>query len=67
MAGDRTGNGNGGKSDGDDDKVGGQVTASNGKGSRRLTMTRAMAMVMAMTWAMVTVMRLAGDEVGKGQ
>jgi len=30
-------------------------------------MTRAMAMVMAMTWAMVTVMRLAGDEVGKGQ
>jgi hypothetical protein len=26
-----------------------------------------MAMVMAMTWAMATVMRLAGDKEGKGK
>ena len=34
MAGDETGNGDGGKSDGDGDKVGGQAAASNGKGVR---------------------------------
>ena len=47
--GDKTGNGDGGKSDGDDDKVGGQATASNGEGGRRLTVTRAMATVTATT------------------
>ncbi len=34
MAGNETGNGDGGKSDGDDNKVGGQATASNGEGGR---------------------------------
>ena len=34
MAGEKTRNGDGGKSDGDDDKVGGQATASNGEGGR---------------------------------
>ena len=67
MAGDETGNGNGGKSDGDDNKVGGQATASNGKGGRRLTVTRAMATVTATTWVMATVTRLVGDEEGKGE
>ena len=64
MAGDKTGNGDGGKSDGDDDKVGGQATASNGEGGRRLMATRAMTMVTKM-WVMATVTRLAGDEEGK--
>ena len=67
MAGYETGNGDGGKSDGDDDKVGGQATASNGKGGRQLTVTRAMATVTATTWVMATVTRLAGDEEGKGE
>ncbi len=67
MAGDETGNGDGGKSDGDGDKVVGQAIASNGKGDRRLTATRAMAMVTATTWVMATVTRLAGDEEGKGE
>ncbi len=49
MAGDETGNGDGSKSNGDDDKVGGQATASNGEGGRRLTATRAMATVTATT------------------
>jgi hypothetical protein len=49
LAGDETGNSDGGKSNGDDNKVGGQATASNGKGGRRLTATMAMAVVMAMT------------------
>ncbi len=41
---------------------------SNGnKGDRRLTATRAMATVTAMTWLMATVTRLAGDEEGKGE
>ena len=35
MAGDETSNSDGGKSDGDDDKVGGQATASIGEGGRR--------------------------------
>jgi hypothetical protein len=35
VAGDETGNGDGGKSDGNGDKIGGQTTASNGKGGRR--------------------------------
>jgi len=47
-------NGFGGKSDGN-------------KGGRRLTVTRAMAMVTATTWVMATVTRLAGDEEGKGE
>ena len=67
MAGDETGNGDGGKSNGDDDKVVGQATASNGKGGRRLTVTRAMATVTATTWVMATVTRLVGDEEGKGE
>ena len=67
LAGEETGNGNGGKSDGDDNKVGGQATASNGKGGRRLTVTRAMATVTATTWVMATVTRLVGDEEGKGE
>ena len=61
------GNGNGGKSNGNNGKVGGQATASNGKGGRQLTVTRAMAMVTATTWVMETVTRLAGDEEGKGE
>ena len=69
MAGNETGNGDGGKSksDGDDDKVGKQATASNGKGGRQLTVTRAMATVTAMTWVMAMVTRLAGNEEGKGE
>jgi len=67
LAGDETGNGDGGKSDGDDNKVGGQATASNGKGGRRLTATRAMATATATTWVKATVTRLAGDEEGKGE
>ncbi len=67
MAGDKTGNGDGGKSDGDDNKVGGQATASNGEGGRRLTATMVMAAVTATTWVMVTVTRLAGNEEGKGE
>ncbi len=34
MAGNETGNGDGGKRDGDDDKVVGQATASNGEGGQ---------------------------------
>jgi hypothetical protein len=34
VAGDETGKGDGGKSDGNDEKVGGHATASNGKGGR---------------------------------
>ncbi len=67
MAGDETGNGDGGKSDSNDDKVGGQATASNGKGDRRLTATREMALVTVTTWVMATVTRLTGDEEGKGE
>ena len=67
MAGDETGIGDGDKSDGDDNKVGGQATTSNGKGGRRLMVTMAMAAVTATTWVMVMVMRLAGNEEGKGE
>ena len=67
MAGDETGNGDGGTSNGDDDKVGGQATASNGKGGRRLTATRAMATVTATTWVIAMVTRLAGNDEGKGE
>ena len=56
-----------GNGDGDDNKVGGQATASNGKGGRQLTVTRAMATVTVTTWVMATVTRLAGDEEGKGE
>ena len=49
MAGDETGNGDGGKSNGDDNKVVGQATASNGKGGMQLTVTRAMATVTVTT------------------
>ncbi len=65
MAGDEVGNDDGGKRDGNDDKVGGQATASNGKGGRQLMATR--ATVTAMMWMMATVTRLAGDEEGKGE
>ena len=51
---DEESNGFGGKSDGN-------------KCGRRLTATRAFAMVTATTWLMVTVTRLAGDEEGKGE
>jgi len=44
----------GGKSDGNE-------------GGRQLTATRTMVTVMAMTWLMATVTRLAGDEEGKGE
>ncbi len=67
MAGDETGNGDGGKSNGDDDKVVGQATASNGKGGRRLRATRAMTTVMATTWVMAMVTRLAGNVEGKSE
>ena len=67
MAGNKTGNGNGGKSDGNNDKVVGQATASNGEGGRQLMATRAMATVMVTTWVMAMVTRLAGDEEGKGE
>ena len=67
MAGDETGNDDGGKSDGDKDKVCGQATASNGKGGRRLMATRAMVMVTATTWVVATVTRLAGNDEGKGE
>ena len=50
---DKESNGFGGKSDGNE-------------GGRRLTATRAMATVTAMTWVMVTVTRLAGNKEGKG-
>ena len=61
------GNGDGGKSDGNNDKVGGQAAASNGEGGRQLKATRAMATVMATTWVMAMVTRLVGDEEGKGE
>ncbi len=67
MAGNKMGNGNGGKSDGKDDKVGGQATASKGEGGRRLMMARVMATVMATTWVVTTVTRLAGNEEVKGE
>ena len=67
MVDDKMGNVDGGKSDGNDEKVGGQATASNGEGGRRLTATRAMAMVTAMTWVMAMVTRLAGNKEGKGE
>ncbi len=51
---DQESNGFGSKSDGN-------------KGGRRLTATRAMASVTAMTWLMATVTRLTGDEEGKGE
>jgi hypothetical protein len=62
-----TGNGDGGKSDGDDNKFGGQATASNGEGGRQLMATMVMAVVTATTWVMVTVTSLVGDEEGKGE
>ena len=67
MVDDKMGNVDGGKSDGNDEKVGGQATASNGEGGRRLMATRAMMMVMATTRVMSTVTRLVGDEEGKGE
>ena len=67
MAGNKTGNGDGGKSNGDGDKVVGQATASNGEGGRQLTATRAMATVMATTWVIAMVTRLAGNEEGKSE
>ncbi len=67
LAGDETGNGDGGKSDGDDNKVGGQATASNGEDGRRLLATMVMAAVTATTWVMAMVTRLAGDKEGKGE
>jgi hypothetical protein len=51
---DEESDGFGGKSDGNE-------------GVRRLTATRAMAMVTATTWVMAMVTRLAGDEEGKGE
>ena len=51
---DKESDGFGGKSDGNE-------------GGRRLMATRVMAMVTAMTWLMVTVTKLAGDEEGKGE
>jgi hypothetical protein len=42
-------------------------TSNGDKGGRQSTATRAMAMVMATTWAMVRAARLAGNEEGKGK
>ena len=67
MAGDETCKSNGGKSDGNNDKVGRQATASNGKDDRRLTATRVMAMVTVMTGVMTMATRLEGNEEGKGE
>ncbi len=67
MAGNETGIGDGGMSNGDNDKVGGQATASNGEGGGRLMATRVMATVTATMWVMAMVTRLAGDEEGKGE
>ena len=67
MVGEETSNGNGDKSNGNYDKVGGQATASNGKGGRQLMATRVMVMVTVTTWVMATVTRLAGDKEGKGE
>jgi len=67
VAGVETCKSNGGKSDGNDDKVGGQATASNSEGDRRLTATRVMAMVTVTTGVMTIVTRLKGDEEGKGE
>ncbi len=61
MVGDETGNGDGGKSDGDNNKVGGQATASNGEGGRRLMAIIAMAAVTATTWVMSMVTKLVGQ------
>ena len=51
---DKESDGFGGKSDGNE-------------GGRRLMATRALATVMATTWLMVTVTRLAGGKEGKGE
>ncbi len=37
------------------------------EGGRQLTVTRAMAALMATTWEMATVTRLVGDKEGKGE
>ncbi len=67
MTGDEMGNGDDGKSDGNNNKVGGQATASNGEGGRRLTATMVMVAVTATTWVMAMVTRLAGNKEGKGE
>ena len=68
MTGNKTGNGGDvSKSDGNNDKVGGQATASNGEGGRRLTVTRAMVTVTVTTWMMAKVTRLVGNEEDKGE
>ena len=51
---DKESNGFGGKSNGNE-------------GGRQMMVTRALAMVTATTWLMVTVTRMAGDEEGKGE
>jgi len=51
---DKESDGFGGKSDGSE-------------GGRQLTVTRALVTVTAMSWLMVTVTRLAGNEEGAGQ
>ena len=43
------------------------MAASNGEGGRRLTVTRVMATVTAMTWVTATVTWLGGDKEGKGE
>ncbi len=53
MAGNEVGNDDVGNYDGNNDKVGGQATASNGKGGRRLMATR--VTVTATTWVMAMV------------
>jgi hypothetical protein len=67
LTGDEMGNGDDGKSDGNNNKVGGQATASNGEGGRRLTATMVMVAVTATTWVMAMVTRLAGNKEGKGE
>ncbi len=55
LAGNETGNGNDGKSNGNNDKVVGQATASNGEGGRQLMATRAIGMVTVNMWVMAAV------------
>ena len=55
LAGNETGNGNDGKSNGNNDKVVGQATASNGEGGRQLMATRAIGTVTVNMWVMAAV------------
>jgi len=51
----------------DEESIGFGGKSNGNEGGRRLMATRVLATVTAMTWLMVTVTRLAGDEEGKGE